>query len=271
MSLLGSAGMVTAYISNHEKRQRAFLMHIFSRHVSKEVAESIWKQRDKFLDGGRPRPQKMVVTTLFCDLKGFTPIGESMDPLALIDWLNMYMETVADLISDYGGVVDDYAGDGIKASFGVPAARTSDEEIRRDAINAVDCALAMGREMCEINRRWHEQGLPALGLRVGILTGPVVAGALGSAQRLKYTTVGNAVNTASRLESYDKQSFITDCSENPCRILIGEPTLRYLEDRFETLKIGREKLRGLDQEIVIYRVLGRKSEHAGDDIEEETT
>ncbi|SPF48700.1 Adenylate cyclase [Syntrophobacter sp. SbD1] len=271
MSLLGSAGMVTAYISNHENRQRAFLMQIFSRHVSKEVAESIWLQRDKFLDGGRPRAQKQVVTTLFSDLKGFTPVGESMDPLALIDWLNMYLETMASLISNYGGVVDDYAGDGIKASFGVPSARTSEEEIRQDAINAVDCALAMGKEMCGINSRWRKENLPTVGLRVGVLTGAVVAGALGSTQRLKYTTVGNAVNAASRLESYDKESFITDCLENPCRILIGEPTLRYLGDRFETQKIGKEKLRGLDQEIVIYRVLGRKPEHSGDDIEEERT
>ena len=271
MSLLTSTGIVTAYTSSHERRQRAFLMQIFSRHVSKEVAESIWLQRDKFLDGGRPRAQKLVVTTLFSDLKGFTPIAEGMDPLALIDWLNMYMETMASLVSQHGGVVDDYFGDGIKANFGVPFPRISEDEIRQDAINAVTCALAMETEMVRINTQWREQDLPTVGLRVGILTGPAVAGALGSAQRLKYTTIGNTVNTASRLESYDKASFDIHASGSPCRILIGDATLRYVGDQFETQGIGGVKLKGLDQEMSVYRVLGKKRKDPTDNLKEETT
>lgn len=271
MSLLGSTGMVTAYVLSHEKRQRAVLMQIFSRHVSREVAENIWCQRDKFLDGGRPRAQKLVVTILFSDLQGFTPVGERLDPLALIDWLNMYMEVMGSLISEYGGVVDDYAGDGIKANFGVPVARTSEDEIGQDAINAVNCALAMGEKMNLINSRWQERGLPTVGLRVGILTGPVVAGALGSAQRLKFTTVGNTVNAASRLENYEKESFAVERSESRCRILIGGPTLRYLGDRFMTQDVGSVKLRGLEREITVHRVLGRNSGHSGKAGEEEKT
>lgn len=271
MSLLASTGMVTAYTSNHERRQRAFLMQIFSRHVAKEVAESIWQQREKFMDDGRPRAQRLTVTTLFSDLQGFTPTAERMDPLALMDWLNMYMENMAGLISQHGGVVDDYFGDGIKASFGVPFPRTDEDGIRRDAINAVACALAMETEMVRINREWRERNLPTVGLRVGILTGPVVAGALGSAQRLKYTTIGNTVNTASRLESFDKASFVVESSGSPCRILIGDATLRYVGDHFETQEIGGVKLKGLDQEILVYRVLGMKSDDSSDQLKEEPT
>ena len=269
MGLFASTGIVTAYASNHERRQRAFLMQIFSRHVSKEVAESIWRQREKFLDGGRPRAQKLVVTTLFSDLKGFTPVAEGMDPMALVEWLNMYMETMAGLVAQHGGVVDDYFGDGIKANFGVPFPRLSEDEIKQDAVNAVDCALAMEAEMARINARWRDLGLPTVGLRVGILTGPAVAGALGSVQRLKYTTVGNTVNAASRLESYDKASFDLHSSENPCRILIGDATWRYVDDRFETEGIGRVKLKGLDQEIMVYRVVAKKCTDPVDNLQEE--
>jgi len=244
-------------------------MQIFSRHVSKEVAESIWRQRDKFLDGGRPRAQKLVVTTLFSDLKGFTPVAEGMDPLALVEWLNMYMETMAGLVAQHGGVVDDYFGDGIKANFGVPFPRLSEDEIKQDAINAVDCALAMEAEMARINAQWRDQGLPTVGLRVGILTGPSVAGALGSAQRLKYTTIGNTVNAASRLESFDKASFDLHSSGSPCRILIGNGTWRYVDDRFETEGIGRVKLKGLDQEIMVYRVVAKKCTDPVDNLQEE--
>ncbi len=271
MGLLGSTGIVTACMSNREKRERAFLMQIFSRYVSKEVADNIWQQRDRFSDGGRPRAQKLVTTTLFSDLKGFTAVAESMDPLALIDWLNIYMETMASLVSEYGGVVDDYAGDGIKADFGVPVSRTSEDEIKQDAINAVDCALAMEKAMHTINRQWQEQDLPAVSLRVGILTGPVVAGALGSTQRLKYTTVGNTVNAASRLESFDKDLFDVHCPGSPCRILVGGATMHYVRDHFDTQEIGKVQLRGLDQEIAVYRVTGKKREDPDGDLKEEKT
>ncbi len=259
MGQLASTALVTAAMSNREKRERAFLMQLFSRYVSKEVAESIWQQRGTFLDGGRPRTQKLVTTTLFSDLKGFTAIAETMDPLELIDWLNMYMETMASLVSKYGGVVDDYAGDGIKADFGIPVPRTSEDEIRQDAINAVDCALAMETAMIGLNARWRALNLPDVGLRVGILTGPVVAGALGSAQRLKYTTVGNTVNAASRLESFDKDLFDVHCPGSPCRILVGDATMHYVKDHFNAAEIGKVRLRGLEREISIYRVTGKRS------------
>ena len=248
-----SAGVVTAYISNREKRRRVLLMQLFSRHVSAEVAEIIWRQRDQFLNGGRPRSQKLMATVLFSDLKGFTSVAEKMDPEDLIDWLNTYMESMAQLVMQYEGVIDDYAGDGIKANFGVPISRTNDVEIRRDAVNAVNCALAMERKMSELNAFWKEEQLPSVGMRIGIFTGPVVAGPLGSSQRLKYTTVGDTVNIASRLESFDKKS----AEEIPCRILIGESTLFYLDSRFKTQKCGEVSLKGKDERISVYRVLGQ--------------
>lgn len=229
-------------------------MQLFSRHVSKEVAETIWQQRDQFLDGGRPRSQKMTVTVLFSDLKGFTSVSEKMDPQHLIDWLNTYMESMAQLVMRHSGVIDDYAGDGIKANFGVPLPRANETEIARDATNAVNCALAMEKEMNRLNALWEEKQLPAVGMRIGIFTGPAVAGPLGSSQRLKYTTVGDTVNVAARLESYDKNL----AREEPCRILIGESTLGYLGSNFKAHRIGEVSLKGKDEKITIYHILGKE-------------
>ena len=253
LSLFISAGAVTAYISGMEKRERKLLMQIFSCHVSKEIAEFIWRQRDQFMNNGRLRSQKMTVTVFFSDVKGFTSVSEKMDPQELIDWLNTYMEAMTCLIMEHGGVVDNYVGDGIKADFGVPIPRKSDDEVRMDAINAIECALAMEKEMDSLNLLWQQKGLPAMSIRVGIFTGIVVAGLLGSSQRLKYTTIGDTVNIASRLESYDKE-----IGRNAiCRILIGDTTLHYLDAQFKTERIGEVGLKGKDERITIHRVLGK--------------
>jgi len=254
LSLFLSAGVVTALVSSREKQERTLLMGLFSRHVSKEIAEVIWEQRDQFMNNGRPRSQKMTVTVFFSDLKGFTARSEQMDPQGLIDWLNGYMESMTRLIMDHGGVIDDYAGDGIKANFGVPLPRLSAQEVSADAVNAVACALAMQKELLRLNALHAERGLPAMGTRIGIYTGEVVTGLLGSAQRLKYTTVGDTVNVAARLESYDKAVG----TDGACRILIGEPTLRHLDDRFVTEGIGELSLKGKEARIAVHRVLGRQ-------------
>jgi adenylate cyclase len=254
---LGSGAVVTAYMLSLEKKERALLMQLFSRHVAPEVAQTIWKQREQFMDGGRPRSQKFTATVLFTDLSGYTSVSEKMDPQALLEWLNVYMEAMAQLVMNHGGVVDNYIGDAIKADFGVPLPRTAEAEISRDAVAAVDCALAMEKELKRLNVVWQQQNLPTVEMRIGIFTGPVVAGSLGSAQRLKYTTVGDTVNVASRLESFDKELVDPDLVDSPCRILIGETTLRYLDHQFRTKKIGEASLKGRDEKVTIYRVVGR--------------
>jgi adenylate cyclase len=254
LTWLASTALITAYLSNLEKRERAVLMQLFSRHVSPEVAETIWRQRDQFWDGGRPRSQQLVVTVLFTDLEGFTPVAEKLDPQGLMDWMNEYVETMAQLVMKHGGVVDDYYGDAIKANFGVPLPRMSEAEIKQDAMNAVSCALAMEAEMRNLHAVWREQGMPTVRLRIGIYTGLTVAGSLGSAQRLKYTTVGDTVNLAARLESYDKEA-ADIFAESPCRILVGEPTARYLRDHYRMRKVAAVSLKGKTEQITVYQVL----------------
>jgi adenylate cyclase len=241
-------------------RQRAILMQLFSKHVSPEVAEAAWKHREEFLEAGRPRSQTLTATVMFTDLAGFSTVSEKMDPQTLMEWVNDYMETIATLVMDHGGLVDDYFGDGIKADFGVPLVRNTDDQIRRDAVNAVTCALAMEQALLRLNAIHREKTLPALRMRIGICTGSVVAGSLGSAHRLKYTTVGDTVNIASRLESFDKALVLPNSGTSPCRILISESTVQLLRDEFETLQIGEIRLKGKDATVAAYAVLSGRAQ-----------
>lgn len=254
----GAAVLTTSYGAYLERRERMLLMQLFSRHVSAEIAHTIWEQRDQFLEGGRPRSQKLTATVLFTDLKGFSTTSEGMPPERLIAWLNEYMEAMTAVVFQCGGVVNKFIGDSVMAIFGVPLARTAQEEIRLDAINAVRCALEMGRRLQGLNGKWSQEGMPTAAMRVGIFTGELVAGSLGSSERLEYTVIGDTVNTASRLESADKDSADPDMVDNPCRILVGESTRVLLGDAFDARQIGAMALRGKKEKITVFLVKGER-------------
>jgi adenylate cyclase len=259
LAWLGSFGLLVARTSSQEKAQRAQLMRLFSRHVSPEVADEIWRQRELFLAaGGRPPSQRLVATVLFVDMKGYTASAEKLDPETLMAWVNDFMEPMAELVVRHGGVVDDYFGDGIKANFGVPFARGSEPEIAADARRAVRCALEMGATLARINAGYAARELPTVAMRVGINTGPVVAGSLGSADRLKYTVVGDAVVVAQRLESLDGVAH--DFDAQPCRVLVSGETARRLSDDLRLEPLGARALKGKDEPVEVFRVLGAETD-----------
>jgi len=253
-SWLLAAGLVTAYLSGYERLQRGVLMQLFSKHVSKNVADEIWKNREEYFSLGRLRSRKLPVTVMFTDIEHFTTISEKLEPEALMNWLNDYMEIMANLVIEYGGVIDDYHGDAIMADFGVPLVRTTEDEIRQDAVNAVRCALAMGAALAQYNNQTMEQGLPRLRMRVGIASGDVVAGCLGSSQRMKFTAIGDTVNTAARIETMDKDSFSEESGDSDCRIMMAESTMHYITDTFEAELAGTVVLRGKSKPVRVYRV-----------------
>jgi len=257
LAAVGAAFASLAFATREEHAERNLVMDLFARNVGRRVAERLWEQREQFMEDGRPRAQRLTLTVLMADLKGYMAVSEQMDPAVLMEWVNAFMAAMAQLVEQHGGAVDDYAGDGIKANFGAPIPRGSEEEVAGDARNAVACALAMGEQMEQLNRRWREQDLPTAKMRVGIHTGPAVVGSLGSARRLKFTSVGDTVNTASRLESFDKEGFERDPSARSCRILIDESTLRLVEGLFEVEPVGHHELPGREGKVSIYRVLGR--------------
>jgi adenylate cyclase len=251
-----AAALVISYVSQREKKQRAQLMKLFSKQVSPDIAQAIWEQREEFLSGQRPRSRKLTATVLFTDLEGFTATSEKMEPALLMDWLNEYMEAMAGEIMAHQGVIEKYIGDAIMAVFGVPLPRTSQEQITRDARNAVRCALAMRAKLDELNVQWTERGLPSCGMRVGIHTGALVAGSLGSADRQEYTVLGDTVNTASRLESFSKEAAGPGASaeSSRCRILISEATYALLGEEFQASRVGMMSLKNKKEPVNIYRI-----------------
>jgi adenylate cyclase len=252
---LFSTVLVTTYLSYQEKLQRAILMRLFCSHVSKDVAESLWERRDQFLKDGRPLPQTVTATVLFTDLRGFTSVSEKLNAEELMEWLNEYMKAMVNIVRNNKGVVNKFIGDAIMVVFGVPIIRECEADICQDAVNAVGCAIEMGKELERLNLLWAEQQRPTVSMRVGIYTGSLVVGSLGSSQRQEYTVIGDTVNVASRLESFDK-NFDT---ENICRILIGEPTRQCLGDQFEIEALTSVSLKGKVQKLMIYKVLGLKA------------
>lgn len=251
-ALLGwvtAASISTAYLSGQEHTQRKLLMQIFSTHVSNDVAEEMWRERESFLDGHRPRPQQLTATVMFTDIRGFTSISENLDPQALFDWLNDYMDVMSQIVISRHGIINKYIGDAIMALFGVPIPRSNETEVARDAVAAVDCALEMRAAIEKMNVARAD--LPALGMRIGIFTGKLAAGTLGSSQRVEYTVIGDTVNIASRLESYKGVE-----DREACRILIGESTLSYLDARYLTQLVGSIQLKGKEKPITIYQVDG---------------
>ncbi|MEI6084973.1 MAG: adenylate/guanylate cyclase domain-containing protein [Verrucomicrobiota bacterium] len=259
VAFLPAAALVTSYISFQEHRNRGQLMKLFANQVSPDIAQALWEQRDEFLAGARPKSQKLTATVLFTDLKGFSTTSEGLEPADLMDWLNEYMEAMAKTVMANQGVVEKYIGDSVMALFGVPLPRTTQEQIAQDARNSVRCALAMGLEMERLNALWQQRGLPACSTRIGIHTGPLVAGSLGSAERQEYTVIGDSVNIASRLESHDKDSTDSNLVYDQYRILISEATQSLLADEFNLMPVGSMSLKGKSEKVTVYRVVAENS------------
>ncbi len=253
--MVSSAALV-AFELGREGEERRVLEQLFFRFVSPEVAQSLWDQRNQFLDGGRPRSQKMTATVLFMDLQGYSSAAEHMDPSQLMDWVNSYLDEMATCIIRHGGVIDDYAGDGIKANFGIPVPRRSEFAIQQEAESAVRCALNMVEKFLHMNQVHEEQGLPSVGLRIGIATGSVVAGSIGSAQRLKYTTVGDTVNVASRLESLSNDQAPLSHTLR-YRILLDQVSYRYLSPGWSVQEIGEVVVKGRKEPVTVIQLFSQ--------------
>ncbi len=249
-----SAAFVTSFVAYAHKASLGVMKSIFSRHVSEKVVDALWEDRESFMQGGQLRAQRLTATVFFTDLKSFSTTSEKMDPGTLLEWMNEYMSAMAPQVEVHGGIINKYIGDSIMAIFGVPIARATEEEITQDAINAVECALAMREELKKRNEDWKRRGLPTTFMRVGINTGVLVSGSFGSRERLEFTVLGDTVNTGSRLEGAGKEIRAEDCDPE-CTILVSETTFQRLGNSYNTRYIGPMKLKGKGESITVYSVL----------------
>jgi len=168
-----------------------FIRATFGRYLSKEVVEEILASPEGRDVGGR----RTTVTILMSDLRGFTTLSEERDPEQLMELLNRYLQKMTEVIQTYGGMIDEFIGDAILVVFGVP------EPMPDDAARAVACGMAMQKALMQLNNEIVKEDFPPLEMGIGINTGTVIAGNIGSEMRLKYGIVGAPVNIASRIES----------------------------------------------------------------------
>jgi adenylate cyclase len=271
VAFVGATALTASYATSHERLMRGVLMKLYSRHVSKEIAESIWADRRSFLNGRRPLAQKLVVTVLFTDLKGFSTIAEQLEASRLYEWLNGYLGAMAQVIQDHGGVLKQFTGDGILALFGVPIPHRTREAQAADASAAVRCALAMGRRLAELRSEWQQRDLPPVSMRAGVYTGEVAAGSVGSDDRFEYAVVGDVVNTAARLETYDKSIADPDLLPTFCRLLVGGPTHELLGTAFHTREIGLLQVKGRLNLVPVFQVLEERFNHQAGSAEPRTS
>ena len=244
------------YFFTQSRAERGQLMQLFERHVSPEVASHLWEVREQFFNENGIRPETVTATVLFTDLSNFTTISEHMEPLVLMTWLNEYMEEMSQIVMAHDGMIDKFIGDAIMAIFGVPVKRETESAIAKDAQQAVACAIEFGQKLHELNQKWEAKGLPTVTMRAGIFTGSVVAGSFGSSKRMEYTVIGDTVNTASRLESYDK-TVVPPTLEHPCRVLIGHSTHNYVCANYQTEIVGECLVKGKTDLLKIYNVIAK--------------
>ncbi|MCM1981386.1 CHASE2 domain-containing protein [Lyngbya confervoides] len=255
LGFLFSGGSVVTYTAQQAQQQRRMVMRLLGQSTSPQIAETLWQRRDELLENGKLPGQELTTTLLFTDLKGFSTISEQYPPEVVFIWLNEYLEEMTGAIQNHEGVINKFTGDGVMAVFGVPIPHESPAEIAQDANQAVACALEMQERLAQLNQRRQATHCPLFKMRVGVFTGPVVVGSLGSKIRLEYGVIGDSVNTASRLESFDKDRQTSDC-----RILIARQTLNYLDERYQVEAWGNVPLKGKEEPIEVFQVLGRRPE-----------
>lgn len=249
-------GSVGAFVAQQMRADRNALHSIFAGVVQKQVAEELWRRRDELFENGSLRPRKLIATVMFTDLMGFTSACERLDPGDVIKWINQYHEVMTRVVMEYNGVVIRYMGDGMMAVFGAPCADQVEAKFRINAEDAVNCALQMRREMPALHRQWAEQKWETLMMRVGIQSGVVLEGIVGSSTRFEYVTLGDTTNLASRLESYDKKQMDGPIAAHGCRILIGAPTRKLLSERIQVQELKPLEIKGKEALVSAFGVTG---------------
>ncbi len=214
----------------------------YSRFLPEYVVKQMLENPDSFKLGG----VSQTITILFADIRGFTSISEHSAPEKIVSLLNRYFSAMTDIIFAHGGTLDKYLGDGLMALFGAPT--TSPE----DASNALNAAVAMQRRLLGINAELRQEGLSEVGVGIGLHTGEVIVGYIGSERRSEYTAIGDAVNTASRLESNAKGG----------QILISDATAKSARSRYKLQPRDPITVKNREQPVGLWEVDWQKASGA---------
>lgn len=235
-----------------ELRKKQELQALMSTYIDPRIVEKIiLPGRSEVLAG-----QKQIMTILFCDIAGFTSISEQLSPTSLVRMVNSYFSVMTECIKAEGGIIDKFIGDAIMAYWGPPFI-----EENRQAVAACRAALNMQHAMEKFRKELPEivglrRDVPEVKIRIGLATGEVVVGNIGSDSARSYTVMGDVVNLASRLESANKQYGTS--------VILSEATMRMADIRIETLELDRLVVKGKSEPVEIYELLSMQGELSPD-------
>lgn len=222
-----------------ELREKKYVKGAFSKYLSPSVMTSVLNNPETLHLGGT----KKEVTVFFSDIKGFTTISEQFDPEVLIGIVNEYLSAMTEIVMQNEGTLDKYVGDAIVAYFGAPIDQP--DHARR----ACETALQMREKLAELNKKWLAEGKPELDFRVGINTGDVIVGNVGSEKRFDYTIMGDNVNLGSRLEGANKKY--------ETNVMISESTYAAVEGVYDMRELDILRVKGKKRPVRVFQLMAR--------------
>ncbi len=235
---------ISVYRYVTEEYEKGKIRKAFQQYMSPVVVDQVTKDPSKLKLGG----EKREMTVLFSDIRGFTTISEKLKPEELVALLNDYLTPMTDLVFENAGTIDKYMGDAIMAFWGAPL--TQPDHARR----ACRTALQMMRRLHELQKGWEEQGLPHLDIGIGLNSGPMAVGNMGSLQRFDYTVMGDNVNLGSRLEGINK--------EYRTNIIVSEFTEKLVREQMVCRELDAVRVKGKNEPVHIFELLGEVGEES---------
>ncbi len=232
---------IIVYDYIREEKEKRRVKGAFQYYVTESVMDEILRQPEKLKLGG----EEKELTVLFSDIRGFTTIAERLSPEALTDLLNEYLTVMTEVVFKYEGYLDKYIGDSIMAVYGAPI------EQKDHAMRASLTAIEMMSRLKELQKKWEDSGLPRMDIGIGINSGKMFVGNMGSQRRFNYTVVGDNVNLASRFEELTKSYGVP--------IIISESVYEKVKGELLCRELGSVMVRGKEASTTIYELIGRGS------------
>ena len=232
--------MLVTYRVVNEQQEKKYIRQTFSKFVSKSVVDELLRDPSKVKLGG----EKKILTVLFSDIRGFTSISERLTPEELVEHLNVYLQAMTDIVIKYDGTLDKYVGDEIMAFWGAPI------EMEDHALKACRAAIEMMHILHKMNSDWENEGKPRLDIGIGINTGDMVVGNMGSSSRMDYTLMGDNVNLGARLEGTNKVY--------STHIIISEFTYQYVKEHVIARELDLIRVKGKALPVKIFELIDLK-------------
>jgi adenylate cyclase len=243
IAIVGSYTVSYAYRYLIEEREKRRVRKFFKSYVSPKLVEELLKDPDTMPS---LKSERRMVSILFSDIAGFTSMSESMPADEVEHILNEYLTAMSEIVFANDGTLDKYIGDAVMAVWG----NVGPSNPRTDAFRAVNTALQMQARLAELREKWLAEGMLPLQIRIGVNTGEALVGNFGSPQKMDYTVIGDAVNTASRLEGLNK--------EFGSSILISQSCYDLVKDRIHARHCGNAKVKGKEEAVSVFEVTGWK-------------